>query len=65
MIRWFHRYYEASRQTKFFIWNWAIYGIALLITTIYCYGRLDFVRSYPAPSTVQAEKINQENRNNP
>lgn len=51
MSNWLKAYNEASAQTKFFILTWLIYGLALLITTVYCYGRLDFVRSYPRPST--------------
>lgn len=45
MIKWLKQYYEASPQTKFFILNWVIYGVAIIITTIYCYARLEFVRS--------------------
>jgi hypothetical protein len=56
MSRWFRRYYEANAQTKVFIWNWVVYGLALIITTVYCYGRLDFVRSYKAPSTINSEQ---------
>lgn len=51
MIKWLKQYNEASKQTKYFIWNWVIYGLAILITTVYCYGRLDYVRSYQTPST--------------
>jgi hypothetical protein len=42
----FKRYKNASNETKFFVFNWVIYGLALIITTIYCFGRLDYVRSY-------------------
>lgn len=55
MQQWMKRYNEATPQTKFFVWNAVIYSLAILITTIYCYGRLDFVRSYPSPSTIKAE----------
>lgn len=53
MQDWIKKYNEASSQTKFFVWNAVVYGLAIIITTVYCYGRLDFVRSYPAPSTIK------------
>ncbi|MBA3816592.1 MAG: hypothetical protein H0X29_08760 [Parachlamydiaceae bacterium] len=51
MFKWFEQYQAASKQTKYFILNWIIYGLAIIITTVYCYGRLDFVRSYKTPLT--------------
>lgn len=50
MFKWLKAYNEASSQTKFFVLNWLVYGLAILITTVYCYARLDFVRSYRTPS---------------
>lgn len=34
-----------SPKTRWFIFNWAIYFLLMLVTTIYAYGRLDFVRT--------------------
>lgn len=51
MFKWAKRYQVASRQTKYFILNWIIYSLAIIITTVYVYGRLDFVRSYKTPET--------------
>lgn len=45
MIAWIRAFREADPKTKSFIFNWAIYGIAIIVTTIYCYGRLDFDRT--------------------
>lgn len=45
MFKWLRHYYEASPQTKYFVLNWLVYGIVIIATTIYCYARLDFVRS--------------------
>lgn len=50
MFKWLKQYQAASPQTKYFIFNWIIYGLAIIITTVYCYGRLDFVRSYKTPT---------------
>lgn len=43
-------------HTRYFYINWILYGVMLVATTIYCYGRLDYVRSYraPPPSTIKA-----------
>lgn len=49
-------YLEKDSQTRYFFLNWAIYGIAIIASTVYCYGRLNYVRSY---STAQADKTNQ------
>jgi hypothetical protein len=38
---------KADRKTKWFLFNWLIYGLALILTLVYCYLRLDFVRSGP------------------
>ena len=65
MFKWLKEYNESSSQTKYFVLNWLVYGLALLITTVYCYARLDYVRSYRTPSVAEREKlknINQENQ---
>lgn len=46
MFRWIQQFFNASSQTKYFALNWAIYGILIILTTVYCYARLDYVRSY-------------------
>jgi hypothetical protein len=58
MLNWLRKYNESSSQTKYFVLNWAIYGLAIIITTVYCYARLDFVRSYRAPAIVETTKHN-------
>lgn len=59
MFKWLGSYFEAynesSSQTKYFVLNWLIYGLAIVITTIYCYGRLDFVRSYKTVNEKQSQ----------
>lgn len=64
MFKWLDQYNEASPQIKYLILNWLVYGLVIIITTVYCYARLDFVRSYETPSTIThenkaIEKINQ------
>ena len=61
MIKWIRQFNEANAQTKYFVLNWAIYGLAILITTLYCYGRLDFVRSYQSPATIRAQQETTQN----
>jgi len=63
MIEWLREYSEANPQTKYFVLNGLIYGLAIIITTIYCYGRLDFVRSYRTPSIMEAEQKNDQKKN--
>ena len=56
MFKWLRQYNQASAQTKYFVLNCLVYGLAILITTVYCYARLDFVRSYATPGVVEAHK---------
>lgn len=56
MLEWLKEYGEASPQTKYFVLNGLVYGLAIIITTVYCYGRLDFVRSYRTPGVVESEQ---------
>ena len=56
MFEWLREYTEANPQTRYFVLNGLIYGLAIIITTLYCYGRLDFVRSYRTPSVMEAEQ---------
>lgn len=51
MFQWYRQFKNANSETKWFILNWAVYGLAIIITTVYCYARLDFVRSYKTPPT--------------
>lgn len=39
--------FKGNAQTRYFYLNWLIYFVAILASTIYCYGRLNYVRSYP------------------
>lgn len=65
MFKWFREYNDSSSQTKYFVLNWLVYGLALIITTVYCYARLDSVRSYRTPSITQRENLKQAEQNKP
>ncbi len=56
MMQWFEQFLNAKRETKWFILNWALYIILLVVTTLYCYARLDYVRSY---------RVNENHSTNP
>lgn len=47
---------EASSHTVMFILNAAAYTLLVVLTAIYCYARLDFVRSYDTKETEQSSK---------
>jgi len=51
MFKWLTKYNKSTSQTKYFTLNAIVYGLAILITSVYCYARLDFVRSYRTPVT--------------
>jgi hypothetical protein len=46
MVQWYRDFKGASARTKWFILTTAIFSIVIVATTIYCYARLDYVRSY-------------------
>jgi len=54
MFKWIRQFKEANPHTKYFIFNWALYGVLLIVTTLYVYARLNYVRSTP-PTTSQLE----------
>lgn len=45
MFKWIRAFKEADRKTQYFALNWLLYTLAIVVTTLYCYARLDFVRS--------------------
>lgn len=53
MFKWLKAYNEATSQTQYFFLTLAVYGLALLATTVYVYARLDYVRSYKTTPTAQ------------
>jgi hypothetical protein len=46
MLKWFRKFRTASRETKLFIFTSFIWTAVTVLPTIYCYARLDYVRSY-------------------
>ena len=64
MIKWIKEYIDAYPQTKYFVLNWGIYGLAIIITTVYCYGRLPFVENKrkPPPSQEKNQISNQQTK---
>lgn len=56
MFKLIRLYNKADKQTKYFILNWVVYGLALILTTAFCYARLDYVRSTKAPMKTEETK---------
>lgn len=55
MTNWLEDYNEATPKTKSFVLTWIVYSLVLLITTVYCYARLDYVRSYKSEAAIRAD----------
>lgn len=51
MFQWIKQFNKADFQIKLFIFMMALYGITMAVTTVYCYARLDYVRSYSTQTT--------------
>lgn len=45
MIAWIEQFKNSSPKTKWFIFNCIVYGMIIVFSTLYCYARLDYVRS--------------------
>lgn len=54
------KFLASNRETKWFILNLLFYILILVATTVYCYGRLDFVRSGP---THTQQELNEQPKN--
>ncbi len=46
MLKLIKGFFAEDIHTKIFQLNWLIYVVVMIITTVYIYGRMDFVRSY-------------------
>ncbi len=58
MFKWLNSYNKATAQTKYFILTLVAYGLALLLTTIYVYARIDFERSYKPEKAAETPQNN-------
>jgi len=57
MSSWIKQFNAASRDTKLLIVTLALFSFGIVFTTLYCYARLDYVRSYKtAPITTVNQK---------
>lgn len=45
MFKWIESFKNADKGTKAFVFNCFVYGFIIVASTIYCYSRLDFVRT--------------------
>ena len=41
---WIASYNKATKRTKNFVLTCILYGLVLILSTVYCYVRLDYVR---------------------
>jgi Na+/melibiose symporter-like transporter len=56
-IAWFRKFQSAKPQTKFFIMNWTFYFILMLVTTLWCYARIEYVHQARQQPQQQTENI--------
>lgn len=57
MSTWINSFQKMSSATKTFYLVNLIFWVPLVLTTLYCYGRLDYVRSYKT-ETVKSTSLN-------
>jgi len=49
MFQWVKSFRESSSETKNAIFALLFWALPVILTAIFCYARLDFVRSYETP----------------
>jgi len=49
MLKWIQAYREANSQTKYFYLTLAVYGLVIVLTTLYAYAKLELEKSYNPP----------------
>jgi hypothetical protein len=60
MLKWVQSIKNADSKARWFYFQYIIYLIAIILSTIWAYVRLDFVRSYDAQQEETIQKA--ENR---
>ncbi|HEY4832579.1 MAG TPA: hypothetical protein VIH61_08490 [Waddliaceae bacterium] len=59
MTKWIQQFVHSSFQTKVFVLMGITYGLAIVLSTLCVYARLDFVRSYPIKThTMESQNTN-------
>ena len=53
MFKWIKDFKESSPATKNAIISTLIWAVPVVLMTIYCYARLDFVRSYDTSKPIE------------
>lgn len=56
MLYWIKAFMQAHWQTKLFVVTTILFLFITIATAIYCYARLDYVRSYKTNKTASSEK---------
>lgn len=46
MREWVEQFRSSSRETKWFILNWAVYAILIIVSLFYCYWRVFYIHEY-------------------
>lgn len=54
---WFYQFRHSNRQTKYFILTWIVYVIAIIVSTLYAYLRIDWIESIDQESHSSVENI--------
>lgn len=51
----FEKIRSINPHTRWFIFQWAVYFILIVLSTVYVYARLDFVRTKPLEENVKSK----------
>lgn len=57
MFKWIQTIKNSSNRTKWFYFQYVIYVLAMVVSTLWAYGRLDFDRSYEVKQEQELKTI--------
>ncbi len=60
MLKWIRTIKNSSNKTKWFYFQYFIYLLLIVLSTLWAYARLDFVRSYDTEQRKQLNTLDQK-----
>ncbi|MCB1149802.1 MAG: hypothetical protein KDK48_06510 [Chlamydiia bacterium] len=64
MIQLFKDVIHAGKKARWFWMQYLLYALLIILTTVWSYLRLDFVRSYDAEQSQQIQSDDEQYKNN-
>jgi len=60
MFQWYQTIKNSSNKAKWFYFQYFIYALAIILSTLWAFGHLDFVRSYEMEQEKEVKTLENE-----